>query len=523
MPKNPDSMQAVERNPYVGAFADLMAATFSPERTQQAQGVARFMSAPAIASTLDKMSYGDALVTGRGQTLQLKPDVAEAALAVAPFISPAARLGGRALQAGARELAPQAGRMADQYMNRMGMQLNAAPPSNVLASRVAAPQEQALATARANAVKVGQSPVEQTRMLQQGYEPDWFHGSTGDITAFQRNFLGESTGAESAKKAFFFARDPQNPPANLMVREPASGESVKMLQEMGIPDEEIAKLNQVSMAGHGAETASGYSALGGSRTYKEAMRKASAAEKAGKWDDHEKWMSIAEDAAIGSNQELQGLVAKYGDARDVMLERINNAVLSKSLPQAEAAALDARMKQLMPYGWYNSYSIPQLKALKKDVEKLTGSNAGVSKSIDDFISVKANRQFAETYAEGSNVLPVALRYKNPMVHDFAGISYRDQSYSDLIDQARRGGHDALLLKNTYDPGAGPARLIDVAAVFDPAQVRSRFAAFDPMLKNSPNLLAGAAGMGMVSPLLLEGDGSDKNMLRASKKNEKKSK
>jgi len=104
MPKQ-DSMQPVKRDPYVAAFHDLLAATFSPERTQQMQGVAGFFGVPAIASTLDKMSYGDALTTGRGQTLQLKPDVAEAALAVAPFVSPAARLGGRALQAGARELA----------------------------------------------------------------------------------------------------------------------------------------------------------------------------------------------------------------------------------------------------------------------------------------------------------------------------------------------------------------------------------------------------------------------------------
>jgi hypothetical protein len=127
MPKQ-NSMQAVERNPYIGAFADLMAATFSPERTQQAQGIARFMGAPAIASTLDKMSYGDALTTGRGQTLRLRPDVAEAALTVAPFVSPAARIGGRALQAGARELAPQAARMAENYMTRTGMQLNVLPP-----------------------------------------------------------------------------------------------------------------------------------------------------------------------------------------------------------------------------------------------------------------------------------------------------------------------------------------------------------------------------------------------------------
>lgn len=79
-------MQAVERDPYIGAFADLMAATFAPQRTQQAQGVARFMGAPAVASTLDRLSYGDSLVTGRGQTTQMRPDVAEAALAVAPRI-----------------------------------------------------------------------------------------------------------------------------------------------------------------------------------------------------------------------------------------------------------------------------------------------------------------------------------------------------------------------------------------------------------------------------------------------------
>lgn len=368
----------------------------------------------------------------------------------------------------------------------------AAAPLMVKALRNA-PRSEALETARKNAVKMGQSPDEKTRMLQQGYEPDWFHGTTGDIKSFQRDFLGESTGAESAKKAFFFARDPQNPPPSMLVKSPANSESVAMLKRLGIPDEEIAKLNAVSMQGHGAETASGYSALGGSRQYKEAMRKANAAERAGKWNEYEKWTQVAEDAEIGRSQGLQNLVAKYGETRDVMLDRINNALLSRQLPQQEAVALDAKIKQLMPYGWYNSYSIPQMKALKSEIAKLVGPEAAAPalKSIDDFISVKANRMLEETYQEGSNVLPVALRYKNPMVHDFAGSSYRDQSYSDLIDKARSAGHDALILKNTYDPGAGPAKLIDVAAVFNPAQVRSRFAAFDPARVNEADLLGRA--------------------------------
>ena len=95
-------------------------------------------------------------------------------------------------------------------------------------------------------------------------------------------------------------------------------------------------------------------------------------------------------------------------------------------------------------------------------------------------------------------MPVALRYKNPLVHDFQGQAYRDQSYSDLLDQAIVGGHDAVIMKNTYDPGGSGAKLIDVGAVFNPDQIRSRFAAFDPLRKTT----ATAAAAGLIAPDLL---------------------
>jgi hypothetical protein len=47
------------------------------------------------------------------------------------------------------------------------------------------------------------------------------------------------------------------------------------------------------------------------------------------------------------------------------------------------------------------------------------------------------------------------------------------------------------MKNTFDPGGGPSKLIDVGVVFNPNQIRSRFAAFDPSRKNDPDILAGA--------------------------------
>jgi hypothetical protein len=385
---------------------------------------------------------------------------------------------------------------------------------------VAGPQAKALETARKNAVKAGLSPDPNTRMLQLGFGPDWYHGSSGDIKAFRPDYLGESTGAQSAKKAYFFARDPQNPPPEMLEKAPASSESVQLLKRLGIPEEEIAKLNEVSMKGHGAETASGYSAIGGSREYKEAMRKANAAERSGNWDEYHKWMQIAEDTEIGRSQDLQRRVAEYGEKRDVMLDRINNALLSKPLPQEEATALDAKMKQLMPYGWYNIYSLPQFESLKGELVKLAGPNAAPAlKSIDDFMSVKANRMLEETYEEGSNVMPVALRYKNPMVHDYGGSSYRDESYSDLIDQAQALGHDALILKNTFDPGRGPAKLVDVAAVFKPEQVRSRFAAFDPARINESDLL-GAADPALLAGVAV-GSGLGLDAIRRIKKEEQK--
>jgi hypothetical protein len=396
------------------------------------------------------------------------------------------------------DLARGAGRLAGSQINRAMMgeggllaPITPQPMRIVPKGYTSVTPEVEQQMAREAAEKAGQSLDPYTRSLQQGYEHGWYHGSTGDITQFRKDLLGEATGAESAKKGFFFARDPQNPPASMMQKS-SDEKSVELLRKLGIPEEEIAKLNTISMAGHGAETASGYAQIGGSRKYKEAMRSANAAEKKGNWDEYEKQMALAEDIAIGDQRYLQDLTAKYGDVRDQMLSDINSAIYSKQLPQKDAELLDAKVKELMPYGWYNSYSNPQLDGLKKEIANLAGEDASKAiKSIEQFQSVKNERALAEKTQEGSNVMPVALRYKNPLVYDFAGNTYRDQTYSDLVDQAMKQGNDAVILKNTFDPAAGPSKLIDVGVVFEPNQIRSKFAAFNPENMKSGNVLAGA--------------------------------
>jgi hypothetical protein len=123
-----DSMSATPRNEYLGALADLIAQSYSPERTQQMQGISRFLSAPEISQTLDRLSYGEPLTTGAGMTTRIRPEAAEAALALAPSAKPvtmatlqAARAARKAALAGGMAGERYAERVIPQIMERGGM------------------------------------------------------------------------------------------------------------------------------------------------------------------------------------------------------------------------------------------------------------------------------------------------------------------------------------------------------------------------------------------------------------------
>ncbi len=86
---------------------------------------------------------------------------------------------------------------------------------------------------------------------------------------------------------------------------------------------------------------------------------------------------------------------------------------------------------------------------------------------------EANRDV--TLRAGPAIYPVYLSVKNPLVHDFKGGDYHDQSFSELIEEAREEGHDGVLLKNVRDAhplGEKPDEVSDVWAVFEPTQIKS---------------------------------------------------
>lgn len=97
-----DTISPTPRNAVLGGLADLLAAASSPERTQQMQGLASFLSIPAVATTLDRLSYGEPLTTGSGGlggTTRIRPEALEAAMAVAPMAPAAGQLAKRAVMA----------------------------------------------------------------------------------------------------------------------------------------------------------------------------------------------------------------------------------------------------------------------------------------------------------------------------------------------------------------------------------------------------------------------------------------
>ena len=124
MPAYPNALiQATPRNALLGRLSDALAYTYSPERTQQAQQLAQFLSVPAISRTLDKLSYGEPLTTGAGGlggTTRFNNDALEAAMTIAPMVGPAAKVAGKGAMATGRFVAPKAGQLAEQYMVKTG-------------------------------------------------------------------------------------------------------------------------------------------------------------------------------------------------------------------------------------------------------------------------------------------------------------------------------------------------------------------------------------------------------------------
>lgn len=142
-----DSMSATPRNQLLGYLADLAAASYAPQRTQQMQGMAQFLSAPAISQTLDRLSYGEPLTTGAGMTTRIRPEAIEAAMAVAPAAQPVT-MATLAASRAATKAAMKAGKAGERYAERVlpGIMERGGLPAELALGMVQGSRSQALPT-----------------------------------------------------------------------------------------------------------------------------------------------------------------------------------------------------------------------------------------------------------------------------------------------------------------------------------------------------------------------------------------
>lgn len=108
-----------------------------------------------------------------------------------------------------------------------------------------------------------------------------------------------------------------------------------------------------------------------------------------------------------------------------------------------------------------------------------------------------------------HVYELLSRAKNPKYYQYEGIT--DPT---LAGRAREQGHDAVYITRRPDPDLPEEPIedrIEEIVVLDPSVLRRKDAAFDPDLKDSPNLLASAAPFAVGLGAMVQSDDSEAKM------------
>lgn len=267
------------------------------------------------------------------------------------------------------------------------------------------------------------------RAKKMGFDVDkvMYHGSNANISRFDPNYLGKHTAANSAKQGFFFAADPFTSQSYIF------GDSAIWATHLGDEAREV-KRRIAKEKGIAEWQVTDYEAI--------------------------QQMSIGK-----FNKRIEEIKKELRNINPVSLFPSNKKLSNDELRR------EAELKK-------------ELQAIEAGVDFVTRSATAKDSVVDD--DVATGNWFPIDPAKGSepNIMPMYLAIKNPLVYDFQR-GEREISYAELLEQARNEGKDGAIFKNTTD-GAG---VTDIYVAFDPSQIRSVFAAFDPAYKDSGNILS----------------------------------
>lgn len=127
-----------------------------------------------------------------------------------------------------------------------------------------------------------------------------------------------------------------------------------------------------------------------------------------------------------------------------------------------------------------------------------------SNKSESAIFLTPDPEVANAYANqggvnANEVMPLMVKYENPKEVYLQGKDYHSVDMPSILQKAREEGHDAVRLHGMLDISESGPKIQDQLAIFDPANVRSKFAAFNPKYAGTPNLIsAGGAPVGILS-------------------------
>jgi hypothetical protein len=125
--------------------------------------------------------------------------------------------------------------------------------------------------------------------------------------------------------------------------------------------------------------------------------------------------------------------------------------------------------------------------IKTRLDELTQQKTGI---YNDFMAGKLG-------SEGSTIYPLVARSEDFLPYEAEGANWM-RANRPAIDAAEQTGYSGALIRNVKDnAGTNLGTIADVLATSDPSRFRSRFAAFDPMRRNEPDLLAGVLPLSLL--------------------------
>jgi hypothetical protein len=236
---------------------------------------------------------------------------------------------------------------------------------------------------------------------------------------------------------------------------------------------------------------------------------------------------LGADAAMYANYPEERTALNYGMTLAGMLPFVPSAAGIRSAQGAAEGALDmsqaARMQRADEMG-FNPKTLYH--ATSSDIDQFSKNMMGKSSSLGSgqkAVWLNTSPDVVETYlpgafvnranvkdsadlgdgvgryySEGGNIMPVLARLnpENTEWFDMGGARYDEQTVNNILKNAKKNKAKAVVFKNIRDEGVmglGSGRRATSIAVFNPSDIRSVNAAFDPAKRNSANLMAGAAG------------------------------